>query len=195
MSEFHFISFRIFWGIDKPSNNISKDIPSKVKFFIGCGHAWRKKHWKKTPDYPSWFVFYGEENFASYQLFKNNLEVHYNPNILVHHRVHVKSRKLNKDYITRLRRSFRSGWYLYFLFYPIKEIPRRLVYTLWIQIKNKTFKGDFKATIAVFLAMFDVLINFIRLFKNSNRLTNKEFKEYQQLPNTVLYWKPEEEKI
>ena len=34
---------------------------------------------------------------------------------------------------------------MYFLFYPIKVIPRRLSYTLWQQIKKKTFKGDIKA--------------------------------------------------
>jgi hypothetical protein len=30
------------------------------------------------------------------------------------------------------------------------------------------------------------------LIKNSNRLSFKQFKAYQNLPNTVLYWKPKE---
>ena len=80
---------------------------------------------------------------------------------------------------------------MYFLFYPIKEIPRRLAYTLWQQIKNKTLKGDFKATVAIFQAVLDVGYNFPKLVKKANRLTVQEFKEYQQLPDTKLYWKPE----
>ena len=185
------ISFSIFWGVKKPRFLTSSEKPIRVSSFVGCGHAWRKKYWLAIAEYPSWFVFYGEEDFASYHLFKKGLEVHYNPKVLVHHRVDVKARKKNKDYGLRLRRSFRSVWYLYFLFLPLKEIPRRLCYTFWIQLKNKTFKGDFKATIGIFLAVFDVFYNSIKLIKNSNRLNTQEFKEYKDLPKAILYWKPE----
>jgi hypothetical protein len=36
-----------------------------VKSFVGCGHAWRMKAWHEIPNYPEWFEFYGEENYAS----------------------------------------------------------------------------------------------------------------------------------
>ncbi|MCL7764208.1 glycosyltransferase [Polaribacter sp. Z014] len=184
-------SLRIFWGKEKPSIIKSIEEFQVNKGFVGCGHVWRKSAWESIVDYPSWFIFYGEEDFASFQLFKKGWDILYNPNILVHHRVDIKSRKKEQDYRLRLRRSFRSGWYLYFLFYPLKEIPRRLSYTLWQQIKLKTFKGDFKATIGVFQAILDVIYNFPKLLKNANRLTVNEFKEYQKLPETKLYWKPE----
>jgi glycosyltransferase involved in cell wall biosynthesis len=183
----------IYWGLHKINVNIGYEKPSKSKGFVGCGHAWRKTIWNTIPKYPAWFVFYGEEDYASYQVLKYGFDVLYNPNILVQHRVDVKSRKKNKDYRLRLRRSLRSGWYLYVLFYPIKEIPKRFIYTLWIQIKNKILKGDLKATIAIIQAFFDLLLNLPRLVKNANRFSSKEFKEYQNLPNTVLYWKPKEE--
>ena len=111
----------------------------------------------------------------------------------MHHRVDIKSRKKQKDYRLRLRRSLRSGWYLYLLFYPIKEIPRRFLYTLWIQVKKKTFKGDIKATIAIIQALLDIFYNIPKLNQNSNRLTEKEFKLYQELPDTKLYWNPNKE--
>ena len=58
-----------------------------------------------------------------------------------------------------MRRSLRSGWYLYGLFFPLREIPRRFLYTLWVQLKKKTFKGDVKATIGIFQALIDVLLH------------------------------------
>lgn len=186
-------SLRIFWGAEVPSSFAEKTISQKSKGFVGCGHVWRKKAWEEIPNYPAWFVFYGEEEFAAIQLLKNNWKIIYNPKVLVHHKVDVKSRKNNKDYRIRLRRSLRSGWYLYLLFYPLKEIPRRFLYTLWIQLKNKTFKGDIKATIAILQALVDVFLNIPKLIKNSNRLTKKEFKLYQELPDTKLYWYPNKE--
>lgn len=188
------ISFRIFWGKNSPNTLQTQLYPERVRGFVGCGHVWRMSAWKSIPPYPEWFIFYGEEDFAAYQLFKKHIEIHYLPMVLVHHRVDIISRKNNADYQIRQRRSFRSGWYLYFMFYPFLEIPRKLVYTLWMQLKNKTFKGDFKATFGIIQALFDVLINFPKLLKQSNRLSNKEYKEINQLNPIRIYWKPEDEK-
>jgi len=133
------IACRIFWGLALPSQTFSDEKPLRVKGFVGCAHVWNMKAWRDISNYPAWFVFYGEEEFAAFQLFKKGWEIHYVPDILVHHRVDIKNRKNDKDYQLRLRRSLRSGWYLYFLFYPWQLIPRKLTYTLWIQFKNKGF--------------------------------------------------------
>jgi len=186
------ISCRIFWGIDKPISILTNEKSKSVKGFVGCGHVWNMKAWKSIPNYPAWFIFYGEEDFAALQLFKKGWEIHYVPEILVHHRVDIKSRKKNKDYRLRLRRSLRSGWYLYLLFYPWNQIPKRFLYTLWIQLKLKVFKGGFKALLAIVQALFDVIFNIPRLIKNSNRLTKEEYKMYSELPETKLYWKPKD---
>lgn len=182
------ISCRIFWGKKSPTNILSDEKIERVKGFVGCAHVWNMDAWKELPNYPDWFVFYGEEEFASYQLFKKGWEVHYLPEILTHHRVDIKARKKDKDYRLRLRRSLRSGWYLYLLFYPLNEIPRRFAYTLWMQLKLKVFKGDLKVLLALLQALFDVLWNLPKIIKNSNRLTRKEFEAYQKLPDTKLYW-------
>lgn len=187
------VSFRIFWGKNSPSSTNTVEQPVRVKGFVGCGHAWKMSSWKSIPNYPDWFIFYGEEDFAAYQLFKKNIEIHYLPLVLVHHRVDVLARKNNQDYQLRLRRSFRSGWYLYFMFYPFSVIPKKLVYTLWIQIKTKTFKGDFKATIGIIQALFDVILNFPKLLKQSNRLSSSEYQAILKLPASKIYWKPEDE--
>lgn len=185
------LALRIFWGLKEPVSKISNEKPDRVQGFVGCAHVWRMQTWREIPNYPEWFVFYGEENFASYQLFKNDKEVHYLPEVLVHHRVDIKARKNQADYTLRLRRSLRSGWYLFFLFYPYREIPRKMVYSLWIQFKYKVFKGDFKAFKAVVLALFDLIWNTPKIIKNINRLTQKEYQDYNQLPETKLYWNPE----
>lgn len=185
------IALRIFWGLEAPNITTSSEKPHQVQGFVGCAHVWRMNAWRDIPNYPEWFVFYGEEDFASYQLFKKNWKIHYLPEVLVNHRVNIKARKSNSDYTIRLRRSLRSGWYLFFLFYPTYQIPRKIIYSIWIQLKNKVFKGDIKALKAIVLALFDLVWNIPRIIKNSHRLTSNEYQKYNQLPETKIYWQPE----
>lgn len=186
------LGFRIFWGLEEPSSIISTEKSNRVQGFVGCAHVWRMKAWRDIPDYPAWFIFYGEENFASYQLFKKHWEIHYLPEVLVHHRVDIKARKQHKDYIERQRRSLRSGWYLFFLFYPYREISRKMAYSLWMQFKLKVSQGDFKALLAIVLALLDLVWHIPKIIKTSNRLTQKEYEDYNQLAETKLYWQPEQ---
>lgn len=184
------VALRIFWGLEAPKTTYSNEVSQRVQGFVGCAHVWRMKAWRTIPPYPEWFVFYGEENFASYQLFQKNWEIHYLPQVLVHHRVDVKARRNHADYTIRLRRSLRSGWYLFFLFFPLKTIPRKMAYSLWMQLKLKVFKGDFKALQAIVLALLDLVWNVPRILKNSNRLTMNEYETYNKLPESKLYWQP-----
>lgn len=185
------LGFRIFWSKFLPNSIETNDQPHRVKSFGAGASVWRMSAWNAIPNYPEWFVFYGEEDFASYHLFKNKWEIHYLPAILSHHRVDLKSRKNHKDYMARSRKSLRSGWYLFFLFYPLKSIPRKMAYSIWMQLKNKVFKGDFKALKAILLALLDLVWNLPRIIKNRNRLTEKEYDSYNLLPETKLYWQPE----
>lgn len=190
-SKIALLSFRIFWDLEEPKIISCHELSHRVKSFAGGANVWRMSAWRDVPNYPAWFVFYGEEDFASYQLFKKNWEIHYFPDVLVNHRVNVNGRKKNVDYSLRLRRSLRSGWYLYFLFYPIVLIPRKLLYTIWMQLKLKVFKGDFQALGAITLALLDLVCSVPKIIKNSNRLTQNEYDLYNQLPETKIYWRPE----
>lgn len=184
------LGFRIYWNRNEPNETVTNEVSHRMKSYVGCGHVWRMKAWCEIPNYPEWFEFYGEEDFASYQLFKKNWEIHYLPEVLVNHRVDIQSRKKDSDYDIRLRRSLRSGWYQYFLFFPLKNIPKRLAYSVWMQLKLKVFKGDFQALKALFLAFADLLLNLPKIIKNRNRLSVEEFKKYQQIPAAKIYWKP-----
>ena len=86
-------SFRIFWDLDEPVITKSDEVLHRMQSFAGGANVWRMKAWRDIPEYPAWFVFYGEEDFASYQLFKKNWEVYYLPEVLVNHRVNIKTRK------------------------------------------------------------------------------------------------------
>ncbi|OMQ09875.1 glycosyltransferase family 2 protein [[Flexibacter] sp. ATCC 35103] len=185
------IALRIFWGLDEPVETISTEKSQRVKGFVGCGHVWRMSAWRDTPNYPEWFEFYGEEDFSAMQLFKRNWEVHYFPEVLINHRVNIKARKKNADYAIRLQRSLRAGWYLYFLFLPLKVIPRKMAYSIWMQLKLKVFKGDFKALKALIYALFNLIVSIPKIIKNKNRFTDKEFDEFQKLDDTRIYWQPE----
>jgi glycosyltransferase involved in cell wall biosynthesis len=185
------LALRIFWGLEEPVSVLTSEKPSRVQGFVGCAHVWRMSTWRDIPQYPVWFVFYGEENFASFQLFKKNWEVHYLPEVLVHHRVDLKARKKHKDYVLRQRRSLRAGWYLFFLFYPISSIPSKMGYSLWIQLKCKVFHGDLNALQAIGWGLLDLVWNIPRILKNGNRLTAKEYEAYNELPEAIVYWQPE----
>lgn len=184
------LALRIFWGLDEPITSASNDKPTQVQGFVGCAHVWRMSAWRAIPNYPEWFIFYGEENFASFQMFKKNWKVYYLPEVLVNHRVEVKSRKNNADYVIRLRRSLASSWYLLFLFFPITSIPRKLIYSIWMQLQ-KVIKGDFKVLQALVLALLDLVLAIPKISKNSNRFTQKEYLDYNRLPETKIYWKIE----
>jgi len=185
------IAFRIFWGLVEPDKTEFFEVSERVKSFVGCGHVWRMNDWRFIPNYPEWFEFYGEEDYASYQLFLNDLEVHYCPAVLVNHRVEVKSRKQQKDYVTRLRKSLRAAWYLYFMFFPWKLIPRKMFYSIGMQFKLKVFKGDFKAFLAITLAVFDLIFNFRKALQNSNRFSKKQMTQFQNLKEPKIYWIPQ----
>jgi glycosyltransferase involved in cell wall biosynthesis len=188
------IALRIFWGLEEPNSVVSNEQSHQVQGFVGCAHAWRMKAWRDIPNYPEWFVFYGEENFASYQLFKKNCQVHYLPQVLAHHRVAVKSRKNDADYALRLRRSLSSSWYLLFLFYPIIKIPRKFTYSIVIQFK-KVIKGNFKVLEILVLAFLDLVCAIPKIIKNSNRLSKKEYVDYVTLPETKIYWQPSDKQF
>lgn len=184
------IALRIFWGLSMPNSIISNEVPEQVQGFVGCGHVWRMAAWKSIPSYPSWFIFYGEENFASFYLFKKKWQIHYLPDVLVHHRVSLQARKNNSDYSIRLRRSLRAGWFLYFIFDPLQIIPKKMAYSLWIQFKLKVFKGDFKALYAIVMALFDLVWRMPLLLKNRDALSVEESHDFKKLKPTKIYWNP-----
>jgi hypothetical protein len=56
---------------------------------------------------------------------------------------------------------------------------------------KKVFKGDFKVLQALLLALLDLVFAIPKIIKNSNRLTQKEYRGYNTLPETKIYWQPE----
>jgi glycosyltransferase involved in cell wall biosynthesis len=184
------ISFRTFWSKNELKNFNHNDTIVKVRSFGAGINAMRMSAKKEIPEFPEWFIFYGEEDFASYHLFKKGWEIHYVPDILIHHRVDINSRKKDKDYTKRTRYALRSGWYLILMFYPLNVIPKILAYTLWIQLKNKTFRGDWKATIGITQAIIDVIVNIRHIKNNSSRLTQEEYTNLRKIVEAKLYWTP-----
>ncbi|MEO0046840.1 MAG: hypothetical protein RL705_2031 [Bacteroidota bacterium] len=186
------IAARIFWGKAIPETIQTQEQSQKVKSFVGCGHVWNRKAWREIPNYPEWFEFYGEENFASFQLLKSKWEVHYVPEIVVQHRVDLKERaKDTKAFAFRYRRAIRADWYTYFLFLPWSKIPRKMAYSLWMQAKGKIFKGQLKVIAPLFLAICDLFLAVPKLIQHRNALTSQEYEAYAKLNEAKIFWKPE----
>jgi glycosyltransferase involved in cell wall biosynthesis len=189
------ISFAVFWGINAPNiTGHTSDSGYRTKSYLGGAHAMRKKSWNSIPEYPHWFVFYGEEDFASFHFFKKGWTINYLPQIIAHHRVDIKKRKKNKDYLQRTRRALRSGWYLYFIFVPLKLVPKKIFYSIYIQVRLKALKGDWRLLIALALAFFDLFVNLFNIINCANRYSSKEYIAYKELNETKLYWHPNSSK-
>ena len=94
--------------------------------------------WRSIPNYPEWFKFYGEENFASFQLFKKGWEIHYLPNILINHRVENIQRQKNDDFYIRRVNALKADWLNIMLFYPFRSAFRLILYS----ISKQTRKGQ-----------------------------------------------------
>ncbi|MBX9807986.1 MAG: glycosyltransferase family 2 protein, partial [Flavobacteriaceae bacterium] len=71
------LSFRLFWSKDEPKSFETSEKSIQMRSYAGGAHVFRMKAWHSIPNYPAWFIFYGEEDFASYQLFKKNWKVFY----------------------------------------------------------------------------------------------------------------------
>ena len=184
------IAFRIYWGKNEMQFVKDDEYPQRVRGFVGCGHAWRLEHWKRIRPYPEWFVFYGEEEFAGYELFKQRFEIHYVPELFIQHRVDINSRKKDTDYLIRNRSAIRAGWYLWLIFVPVQYIPRYWMYSIYTQVKQKVLKGNPIILIAMLLAFIDILINTKKIINIKNRLTKAEYLTYKSLVSQKIYWKP-----
>lgn len=182
------MALRVFWGKGAPASTHTSQQQKQVNGFVGCAHVWRMKAWRAIPNYLEWFQFYGEEQFAALQLAKTPWQIHYVPSILVHHRVDMKARKYNSDYLLRQRQSLRSGWYLYFLCMPKGVAFKLFASSLWSQIKRKVLKGNFQATKAIILAFFDLIKHSPKFFSEKYRLTIKEYDDFSKLPVVPIYW-------
>lgn len=185
------LGFRVFWGKNEPSHKQTNETHRRVKDFIGCAHAFKMEAWRDIPEYPEWFIFYGEENYASYQFFKHDWEIHYVPQVLGHHRVDMKARRSNtKDFFWRQRRALRAGWYVYFMCLPLNNALKLWLYSIWYQLKKHLAKGRFYILPIMILAFVDLVKNSLKILREENRLTKEEFKRYQSLPNIPVYWTP-----
>jgi glycosyltransferase involved in cell wall biosynthesis len=184
------IAFRIYWALAEPIEIPVDDTPERVKGFVGCGHAWRMDSWRQIPDYPEWFQFYGEENAASISLFKKNINVDYLPSVFVLHRVDLKARRHNKAFGDRYKNALKADYYLYFLFFPMKVIPKKLAYSLYIQFKNKIFKDQPRLVFPLMSALFAVLAHIPTIIRERNALSYNQYKEFTKLKDTKIYWNP-----
>ncbi|RZJ28994.1 MAG: glycosyltransferase family 2 protein [Flavobacterium sp.] len=185
------IAFRIFWGAMPPEIQRSDDYPQRVRGFVGCGHAWRMSAWREIPDYPEWYQFYGEEVFAAMQLFKKQIEVHYLPQVFVHHRVDMKKRGEDKaDSVSRFSHSLRNDWNNFLIFYPMGKAVRKIGYSGWTQLNTKVFNGRKELFVPLLKVMKDTVVNVSRIRRNRNPLTDSQYDSFAKLPPAKIFWKP-----
>ena len=186
------ISFPVYWGKDLPACKPEGEQPRRVQSFVGCGHVWRMEAWRSIPEYPEWFEFYGEEAFASLSLLKRGWEVHYFPDVLVHHRVDLSKRSADRaQRIWRYRRHLRASIFVMLLFYPASALPRRLAYVVWTQIKLRLLNArEFAMVSSLFWVLCEVMKTASLVRRTRQPMTKEEWTLWNRLAPGVIYWAP-----
>lgn len=186
------LAFRIFWSTELPLTTETLAEPLLVKSYVGCGHVWRKTVWDAIPDYPEWYAFYGEENWAALQVYQQHFSVHYVPQILVHHRVNLQQRaKLKAGFFYRNRCSLRADWFTFLLLYPLRDAMKYWMYSWIKQLQKMIRTRQFKLAGPFFFATVDLLFRMPKLVHQRKPLSATQFKAYDQLNEAIIYWNPE----
>lgn len=76
------IPFSRKWRKKRPE---LRDRPGRASYFLGGGHALRKSMLKTTGLYQDNLMYYGEELDLAYRVINSGMEIHYRPDIVVHH--------------------------------------------------------------------------------------------------------------
>lgn len=177
------ISCPVFWSEEN-------DFPLKpkqsegifVNDFVGCGNVWRISAWREICDFPTWFLFYGEESFASVNLIRANWELFESECFLIHHRVDLKTRKLS--FINKYRRSilsFSNGIFLFVLTRPLFPALKIIFYS----VKMKLFKLELAL---LFLTFLRFIYLFPKLCTSKYRMSSVEFARYKKLSPKIVFY-------
>jgi GT2 family glycosyltransferase len=184
-------ALRVFWGRSLPPGALDcREAPRPVRSFVGCGHVWRMEAWRSLPPYPEWFQAYGEEAFASFELLRRGWEVHYLPSVLVHHRVVPRERPA-AERVWRYRRQLRAGLYLACLFHPTRELPRRLAYSFWDQLRRRAWREP-RVLLDLMWVAKELGLGAPRLLRSRSPLDELAWRTWRTLPPEVVYWTPTE---
>jgi len=184
------LSFRLFWGLQKPANQKTTEKTYQVGNFLGGAHLMRKSAWDNfIKSYPEWYHFYGEEDYAAMKLFRAKQVIFYFPKVLVHHRVSLKNRKKSAEETSlRTQWALQAAWSNYLIFYPKQKAWLKIMYSIKEHLRLKFLKGDFNILISIFFAGSELLKN--RKYRKivDSRFTKEELECYSNLPASPIYW-------
>ena len=187
------LSFRLFWGLQKPASQKTSENTYQVSNFLGGAHLMRKSAWDNyITSYPEWYHFYGEEDYAAMKLFRAEQMVFYFPKVLVHHRVSLKNRKKSAEE-TNLRSQWalQAAWSNYLIFHPKQKAWFKIIYSIKEQLRLKFLKGDFDILMSIGKAGLALIQNRQHRQKLDLRFSNERLRAYLSLPQAPVYWKPE----
>jgi len=101
----------------------------------------------------------------------------------------LRSRKLDNDYLPRIRKSLRAGWFIFFIFYPKAEAVKYFLYSFFMQWK-KVFKQDRRILIPLLKSIGDLFRFSNQILRARKPLSAVQYKNYKNILNTKIYWKP-----
>ena len=187
------LSFRLFWGLEKPASQKTTEKTYQVSNFLGGAHLMRKSAWDNfITSYPEWYHFYGEEDYAAMKLFRAEQMLFYFPKVLVHHRVSLKNRKKGAEETSlRTQWALQAAWSNYLIFYPKQKAWFKIMYSIKEQVRLKFLKGDFSILRTLGSAGIALIQNRHYRKKLDLRFSNEELQTYLSLPQAPVFWKPE----
>jgi GT2 family glycosyltransferase len=147
--------------------------------FIGCGFAIRKEVYEATNGFPVWVDIYGEESCVSIEVLALGFDIIYSNAIKVNHRVNLEERRKNGQNYFRFGRQLKNSTYYYLVYYPKPLLKIMKLY--WHNFKKYALT-DFESFKIFFKVIFEVWINFSKIWVYRNPVDNKKIKIIQKLP-------------
>lgn len=182
-TSFGIFHFRVFNQIEPPPNKIL--LPHNRHFlrgYIGCGHIIKRDLIDKLGRYREVLVFYCEELDYSLRAYKAGYKTITQDNLIVHHRIDMRQRELQKTTIDskgvygrewRNIHLYSNNIIITMLYYPIIIDLFFTLYRILLAFKNMVLKeGQFVG----FFKMLSRVISFVPYcISNSSKLTYKQF--------------------
>jgi GT2 family glycosyltransferase len=124
------------------NKDLCKDREFETTYFIGAGHAIRRKVFDEVGLYPDDFFYAGEELDLSFRCIEQGYKIIYFPEVVVLHRRSLGGRMINEE---KWARTYRNRLIVSFKYLPMKYvIASSIVWFGKIMLLSKSFKAPFR---------------------------------------------------
>lgn len=146
--------------------------------FIGCGFAITNAAYKKTRGFPVWIDIYGEEPCLAIEVIESGLDILYNNEIIVNHRVDRNKRLGQGRNYFRFEKQLKNTIFYYLVYYPK---PTFSIIRLLVHNFKKYALTDRKCFVLFFSGILNAAKGFFKVLKYREPVSAKTLQKMKAL--------------